>query len=80
MQFSTHIGEALPQLILSCLFIMNNGGPLHGPLLHYINSISAIFSALSFLYGFVLSVDACVKTKKQKVSERYRQTLGMPYS
>ena len=70
------LGEALPQLILSCIFIINNGGPL----LHYINSISAIFSGLSFLYGFVLSVDACVKTKKQKVSERYRQTLGMPYT
>ena len=70
------IGEALPQLILSCVFIVNNGGPQ----LHYINTVSAVFSGLSFLYGFVISVAACVKNREDKVSERYRQTLGMPYS
>ena len=36
--------------------------------------------ALSFLYGFVISVEACVKSREHNVSERYRQTLGMPYS
>ena len=71
-----HIGEALPQLVLSCVFIGYNGGPL----VNWINTISAFFSAMSLLYGLVISIDACIKSREQKVAERYRQTLGMPYS
>ena len=71
-----HIGEALPQLVLSCVFIGYNGGPL----VNRINTISAFFSAMSLLYGLVISIDACIKSREQKVAERYRQTLGMPYS
>lgn len=71
-----HIGEALPQLVLSCVFIAFNGGPLEHPL----NTTSAFFSAVSLLYGLILSVDACIKSREQKIAERYRQTLGMPYS
>ena len=71
-----HIGEALPQLVLSCVFIGYNGGPLQHPL----NTTSAFFSAVSLLYGLILSVDACIKSREQKIAERYRQTLGMPYS
>ena len=37
-----HIGEALPQLVLSCVFIGYNGGPL----VNWINTISAFFSAM----------------------------------
>ena len=70
-----HIGEALPQLVLSCVFIGYNGGPL----VNWINTISAFFSAMSLLYGLVISIDACIKSREQKVAERYRQTLGMPY-
>ena len=71
-----HIGEALPQLILSCVFISYNGGPLEHPL----NTTSALFSAVSLLYGLVLSADACIKSREQKTADRYRQTLGMPYT
>ena len=71
-----HIGEALPQLVLSCIFIANNGGPYE----HLLNTTSAFFSAMSLLYGLVISIDACIKSREQKISERYRQTLGMPYS
>lgn len=71
-----HIGEALPQLILSCVFIGYNGGPLD----NIINTISAFFSAMSLLYGLVISVDACIKSREQKIAERYRNTLGMPYT
>ena len=71
-----HIGEALPQLVLSCVFIGYNGGPL----VNWINTISAFFSAMSLLYGLVISIDACIKSREEKVAERYRQTLGMPYS
>ena len=71
-----HIGEALPQLVLSCVFIGYNGGPL----VNWINTVSAFFSAMSLLYGLVISIDACIKSREQKVAERYRQTLGMPYS
>ena len=69
-------GEALPQLILSCVFISQHGGPE----LHSVTAVSAVFSGLSFLYGFVISVLACVNSRQHSVSERYRQTLGMPYS
>ena len=71
-----HIGEALPQLVLSCVFIGYNGGPM----VNWINTTSAFFSAMSLLYGLVISIDACIKSREEKVAERYRQTLGMPYS
>ena len=69
-------GEALPQLILSCVFIAANGGPFQ----HMLNTTSAFFSATSFLYGFIISVDAFIKNRKEKVALQYRQTLGMPYN
>ena len=42
-----HFGEALPQLIISCVFIHNNGGPYTHP----INTTSAVFSAGSLAFG-----------------------------
>ena len=44
-------------------------------------SIYIIYRAkVSLLYGLAISVDAAIKSREQKVAERYRQTLGMPYS
>ena len=42
-----HFGEALPQLILSCVYIHNNGGPYTHPF----NTTSAVLSAGSLAYG-----------------------------
>ena len=47
-----HFGEALPQLILSCVYIHNNGGPLTHP----INTTSAVFSAGSLAIGIFTSI------------------------
>ena len=43
-------------------------------------SILSNISKVSLLYGLAISVDAAIKSREQKVAERYRQTLGMPYS
>ena len=40
---------------------------------------SAFFSANSFVYGFLISVDAFRKNRKEKMALHYRSTLGMPY-
>ena len=48
------IGESAPQLVLSCVFIHNHGGPA----VHPINTASAVFSAGSVLIGFITSVKA----------------------
>ena len=45
------LGESLPQLILTIVFISNNGGPMK----HKINSASAVFSGGSVLYGLITS-------------------------
>ena len=68
-------GEALPQLVLSSVFITYNGGPAKHP----ISVTSAFFSANSFIYGFLISVDAFRKNRKEKMALHYRSTLGMPY-
>ena len=47
---------------------------------HGLNTTSAFFSAMSLLYGLAISVEACIKSREDKVAERYRQTLGMPYN
>jgi hypothetical protein len=70
-----YLGEALPQLVLSSIFITYNGGPARHP----ISVTSAFFSANSFIYGFLISVEAFRKNRKEKMALHYRATLGMPY-
>ena len=59
-QTSLILGESLPQLIISIVFIANNGGVE----LHPWNTTSAVFSAGSVMIGFITSVMIWVKAYK----------------
>ena len=50
-----HILEAFPQLLIGIVYIANNGGP--GP--NYVQTVSAVFSSGSLIFGIVTGCEAC---------------------
>ena len=61
MKLFEHFGESLPQVILSIVFIVNNGGIAA----NLVNSVSAAFSAGSLLFGIIKSCILWVKNDKE---------------
>ena len=57
MKLFEHIGESMPQLILSIVFIVKNGGIAA----NLMNSVSAAFSAGSLLIGIIKSCFLWIK-------------------
>ena len=63
MKLFEHFGESLPQVILSIVFIVNNGGIAA----NLVNSVSAAFSAGSLLFGIIISRILWVKNDKGRL-------------